>query len=229
MEVGRVSRNQIFALLIIVEAALAVVYYMYYYVPQTARIVELKEEAQKKQRDVREIELTKKLLADTRLENERLKAEIEHLEKFFPEEMFVPTVLLQIEQLASATQLDITKIAPKTPTTGEKAGEEKAGKAPAGQQPAQQEEFAFDAQKEYTTSIVEFDAEGSYKALYDFMSELTSFPKLVVVNNFKVTTAGAAAGGQGQGKTPPEKAGMLKVTMPLTFYIQKRRAPVALQ
>ena len=230
MQIGAISRNHIFVLLLILEIGLSVVFYLYYYVPKNAQITELQAEVEKKRRDVREIEFTKRELADTKMENERLKTEIEHLEKFFPEEMYISTVLLQIEHLATATRLDILRVqpgagakaAPAATTTAKTAAAKKAGVQPV------EEEYEFNPENEYKTAVVTMEINGNFSAIYNFFNELVSFPKLVVVNNFSLTGGQKDVKAEGLRK-PPEAGTQLKITLPLTFYIQQKKSKVVLR
>ena len=235
MQIGSISRNYIFGLILALELGFSVVFYFYYYVPKNAEIMELQAEVEKKKRDVREIEYTKRLLAETKLENERLKTEIEHLEKFFPEEMYIPTVLLQIEHLATATRLNITRIQPggakvesvkEMEETTEGAPQTKKQVTP-GVVTEEKTEYEFDPEKEYKTAVVTMEVTGTFSAMYNFFNELASFPKLVVVNNFSAMTGQMAQ--QGALAQTPESMGLLKITLPLTFYIQQKKPTVVLQ
>ncbi|MEW6201460.1 MAG: type 4a pilus biogenesis protein PilO [bacterium] len=229
MQIGQISRNHIFVLLLILEIGLSVVFAMYYYVPKNAQITELQAEVEKKKRDVREIEFTKRELAETKVENERLEAEIEHLEKFFPEEMYISTVLLQIEHLATATRLDILRVQPGAgakATQTAAAPEKTAPPKKPSVQPVE-EEYEFNPEKEYRTAVVTMEISGNFSAIYNFFNELVSFPKLVVVNNFQLTSGQKDVKTEGI-KKPPEAGAQLKITLPLTFYIQQKKSKVVL-
>ena len=116
MEVGSLSanRNLLVILSMIVWIAGGVAYFVYYYQPQQIILKEKVEVIERKKREVREIELTKRLLEETKEEIERLKSDIARLEKFFPEEVFVPRVLVLVENLAMATHVEISHIRPSS-------------------------------------------------------------------------------------------------------------------
>ncbi|MFH1537960.1 MAG: hypothetical protein ABIH66_03315 [bacterium] len=223
----QLSKNLQIGLVIALEVALCVLFWFYYYTPKTAEIANLEAEVDRMRREKREIELTKKLLAETLKENERLRTEIEHLERFFPEELYIPTVLLQIEHLALATQLNIGKITPKG-TAVQRTEPASATPAPTAQAQAAQAEdkkYSFDPNREYKKSIIDFDVTGNYQAILNFFSELTAFPKLVVIEKMGINNTG----GKSDEKQGQASAGNLKVSMPLTFYIQQKKGPLVLE
>ncbi|HOX28857.1 MAG TPA: hypothetical protein PLQ76_06865 [bacterium] len=247
MQVGSLSGNKnLFVILaILLELGAGVLYYMYYYQPTQAKITELEQIVEKKSRDVREIEMTKRLLEESIQEIQRLKVEIARIERFFPEEVFVPRVLVLIENLATATHIKINSIEPAAagsaapvpgagapvaaqPTTT--AAPAAAGAA-ATTGPGGKPKLTFDQNKEYKTSLVNFRATGSFNNLCNFMNELTTFPKLVVVDKISVRpTTGKEdkKGSKEQDQTEVEVGETtveLDIDMPLTFYIQTQQQP----
>lgn len=243
MEVGSISgnRNLLIALLLIAEIAGGTLYFIYHYQPNQARIQDLQKIVVQKNREVREIELTKRMLSEVRQEIERLKADISRLEKFFPEEVFVPRVLVLIENLADATHIKIESITPtagrRSPPAGAGVAEQPtpaAAPAAGGAQPAAAAKpgaIIFDSRKEYITTDIDFRAKGTFQNVYNFMNELTTFPKLVVVDTLTLTPEKGKTGDTGASEESRqqevEMGGYvtLSVSMPLTFYIQKQKSP----
>ncbi len=253
MEVGSLSanRNLLIILLIILELAAGVVYFIYHYQPTQMELKELNAIVERKKREVREIEMTKRLLSEKRKEIERLKADIARLERFFPEEVFVPRVLVLLENLAEATHLKIQTIKPGLHGVGARPGATApvakrqaetaqvtppaapgaAGKTTGTTQAANPAAMKFDSTKEYKTIGVDFDVRGSFQNIYNFMNELTTFPKLVVVDTITMAPEGSA-GKDSKGKSAtrqnePESGAYVEliVKMPLTFYIQHSKQP----
>ncbi len=240
MEVGSLSanRNLIIIVLLVLELACIPLFYFYKYVPMEDAIKEKEKIVEEKKRDVREIELTKRLLTETREEIVRLKADIARLEKFFPQEVFIPRVLVLIENLALATHVDINYIKPSSrrapkPNANSKAtaGARRAAPVPAaGNQKNQATKF--DSNKEYAQSNVDFKIDGSFQNIYNFMNELSTFPKLVVVDHLSLTPqqskekseSESETGGSAETGREIEVGGYVKISanMPLTFYIQKQ-------
>jgi Tfp pilus assembly protein PilO len=251
MQLGTINKTQITVAAIILEIAFCVLFYLYYYVPKTTELAELKIVIEKKQRDKREIELTKKNLAEAQRDIDNLKREIEHLEKYLPEKVYVPRVLVLIESLATATRLNILSIRPaavgaaRAPVPGAPvagaaapvAGTTTPGAPTTPGMPGEKPKMTFNPDMEYRQSVIDFQATGDFPAVINFMRELASFPKLVVVNHIaisvnsqpdkntqpqggKVSQTAAASGMPYNPKGGP--AAQLSVTMPLTFYIQQQ-------
>lgn len=244
MQLGSINKTQITIAAIILEIALSVVFYLYYYVPKTVELQELQVVIEKKQRDKREIELTKRNLAEAQRDIDNLKREIEHLEQYLPEKVHVPRVLVLIESLATATRLNILGIRPATagasapmpgapPVPGAAPAVLPTAAAPAAPgMPGAKPKLTFNPDMEYRQSTVDFTATGDFNAVINFMRELVSFPKLVVVNHISLTlntapgASGQQQGGAGSSSMPYQPKGgpaaQLSVTMPLTFYIQQQ-------
>lgn len=233
MQVGSLPayRNLIVIVLIVLELLGGGAYFYYVYQPTQDKIKEKQEIVQKKKREVREIELTRQLLAERKEEIERLKADIARIEKFFPEEVFVPRVLVLIENLALATHVEIENIRPSYQPTRRSSAARSAAARPA--RASSQGEVAFDSNKEFKTTEVDFKVNGSFQNIYNFMDELATFPKLVVVDRLQLTPAGGETqeetGRSGSAETGREiEVGgyvELNADLPLTFYVQKEAAP----
>lgn len=234
MQLGSINKTQIVILALILEIAAGVLFYFYFYVPKNNELKELLTVIEKKQRDKREIELTKRSLADTKREIEFLKAQIQRLEKFLPEEVHVPRVLVLIESLASATHLNINTIKPSASSAVAAPGAVPGARPPtslggptAAAKPGAPAQAAgkltFNSTAEYRTSVIEFNVSGSFRSMYNFLRELSSFPKLVVVDNITASTRGQqTTGTKTQGASEKPKENSLDINMPLTFYIQQK-------
>jgi len=233
MQVGSLSanRNLIIVLVILLELGAGVYYFfsVYQTMEQTKRQKEQTVETKKK--EVREIELTKRLLAEERDIIGQLKADIARIEKFFPEEVFIPRVLVLIENLAMATHVEIDSIRP-TRARKRRASAARSGTArPAAA--SGKEKPLFNPDKEFTTTDIDFKITGSFQNVYNFMDELATFPKLVVVDNLQITPQGDQEESETQSvvgkdrKKDIEIGGYMEldVQLPLTFYVQKQGAP----
>lgn len=247
MEVGSLSgnRNLIVVLLILMEIGASVYYYLQVYQPLVINIENRKQVMEKKRKDVREIELTKQLLEETKQEIERLKTDIARLEKFFPEQVFIPRVLVLIENLAIATHVDLDSVRPgkagsvrrggtsggAVPAPAANAAKGKAGGAGGVEPPP----LKFDEAAEYKTSEVSLKVRGTFQNIYNFMNELATFPKLVVVDRVNLSTKGSDANGEDGSEVmgAPETGREVEVggyvelsaDIPLTFYVQKKDSP----
>jgi len=261
MEVGSLSanRNLIIFLIIILELVGGGYYYMFPLKANQQKLKDLNVVVEKKSREVREVEMTKKLLAEKRKEIERLKTEIARLERFFPEEVFIPRVLVLLENLAEATHLSIGTIKPgtqaaagrrpgtppsavqkpagaemaqaPTPTVGPAARGNRAvpgNPAAPGAGPGDKTATKFDSNREYKTINVDFDVKGTFQNISNFMNELTTFPKLVVVDTLDLTPStksGSDTNSQTEKEVEVGASAELAAKMPLTFYIQQTSAP----
>jgi Tfp pilus assembly protein PilO len=254
MQVGSLSanRNLLIGLAIFLELAAAIAYFMYYYNPTQVKLKELNSIVEKKSREVREIEMTKRLLSEKRKEIERLRADIARLERYFPEEVFIPRVLVLLENLAQATHLKIDSITPGV-IGAAKPGTAAAPATTAAARPAATPAVApagtpagataasapatsgnpnavkFDSTREYKTINVDFNVIGTFQNVNNFMNELTTFPKLVVVDTLTLTPRETNRTGRNSQQNKDVEVGSsveLTTKMPLTFYIQQAKQPV---
>lgn len=231
------TRNAIVILVLLLEIGACVAFYFYKYVPMQAEIERKEEIVEEKKRDVREIEMTKRLLTETREEIERLKSDIARLEKFFPQEVFIPRVLVLIENLAMATHVDIQYLKPRAGGRAAAASQQsrassnrRAAPAPATGKTGEKT-VEFNSSKEYSQSNIDFKINGSFQNIYNFMNELATFPKLVVVDRLSLNQqqsqtdeTGATQEGSAETGLEIEVGGYVEVSadLPLTFYIQKQ-------
>ncbi len=268
MEIGSLSanRNLIIILIIIIELGLGGYYYWVPYRNNQAELKSLNEIVERKNKEVREIEMTKKMLAEKRKEIERLKADISRLERYFPEDVFIPRVLVLLENLAEATHLRIEGVKPgsvgaaagrpsgpaavkrpqqntnqkssvyaqasKSPTSAPNnkasAGRGNKGAVATTANP-QKEVIKFDSNKEYKTINVDFNVIGTFSNISNFMNELTTFPKLVVVDTITLAPRNTGSSKNNKqdnsAKTDVGISIELNAKMPLMFYIQQEKAP----
>ena len=221
-----------------------VAYFIYYYQPQQAVIAQKLQVIDKKKREVREIELTKRMLEETKEEIERLKSDIVRLEKFFPEEVFIPRVLVLVENLAMATHVEISFIRPSAAGAARRPTAAPSGAAapapattPAAGEGEASAKLSFNEKSEYRTSEIDFKVSGTFQNIYNFMNELSTFPKLVVVDRLTLTptsTGKEERRAEGQEEEGGAETGRevevggyieLSADLPLTFYIQTKEAP----
>ncbi len=230
MEIGSLSanRNLIIGFLCFVVLALAFAYGKFYYMPTQVKIQDLEKIVEKKERDVREIEMTRRLLSEKKQEIERLKVDIARLERFFPEEVFIPRVLVLIENLANATHLKVGSIKPAKGAKRSKSSAKSGVAKPTASSAKAKTPTSFDSKKEYKTSAIDFKAKGTFQNLYNFMNELTTFPKLVVVDNLKLVPENDNNEESSTDYGNEVEVGSyvdLAIDMPLTFYIQRQKQP----
>ncbi len=241
------TKNAIVLLLLIVQLGAAGLFYFYKYTPIQTQIAEKQKTVSDLKKQVREVEATKKQLDETIIEIGRLKAEIKRIEKFFPENVFVPRLLVLIENLALATHVDIETIKPKTSGKSERAKPKTASAAktpaatptpksttPGAAPKPNNPKLVFDQDKEYSTTDIDFSISGTFQNVYTFLNELATFPKLVVVNELEMSIDDSSSSDkqkideESQQKIEEKELGSqvtLSVKMPLSFYIQKAESP----
>lgn len=238
MQVGSLSRNHIIILAFILLAGLLGAFVYFYVMPENGKIKQLEIEIQEKQRKVREVETTKRALADLKVETDKLNMDIGRLEKFFSEDIYIPTTLQLLENLSKATNMELVSIKPssnKQPAArpspaapgaaAPAAGKPAAGAAGAPGQLGAKPKKVFNSAQEFRTTIIDIALIGNFKGLNDFLSELSWFPKLVVVNKIDLSRS-LNAGETGQKVVTPEERSKLQIKLPMTFYIQKKESLV---
>lgn len=241
MQLGTITRNHIVGLIIFLELVLGGCFVWFYALPNNASIQELDKTIAEKQRKNREIEQTKRNLAEQQQEITKLKQELVHLEKFFSEEVYIPTTLKMLEELAQATQVDIISFKPaaaaaKGParsagaagaatatTTAAATGTVRtAGAAGASKKPKK----VFNKDDIYKTTVIDIALKAEFKSLYNFLLELSSFPKLVVVDKIEMSRDQVTAGTGVSAEQAAAASNKLQIKMPMTFYIQKKQSLV---
>jgi Tfp pilus assembly protein PilO len=143
------------------------------------------------------------------------KTQLGQLELALPTKEFIPTLLIQLQQLAVATDNGIISLkptfVPSTPppapasangtsangvsapapgTTAAPAPAAPAGGAPAAGGPPAPPPNPYDIYK------VEMDIQGQYNHIMAFLMELTRFPKIVSVDDFQIREQSPGAGHQ---------------------------------
>ena len=240
MQLGTITRTQIFIMIIILELGLAGLFVYFSYMPTSQKITELDTVIKEKTSKVRRIETTKKELKDLENRVVELKKEISRLEQQFKEELFITRTLFLLEQLTLATKIDIVSFKPSaavgapaqpaagaTPAAPAAAPAANAGQpvAPGGQ--AQKSAKMFNESQEFKKAAFDLDLMGNFSSLNNFLNELTTFPKLVVVDKIEITqqTQGSAPEQTGSA-TEQQPSKLLQIKIPLTFFVQKQQSLV---
>lgn len=121
------------------------------------------------------------------------RAQIRCLESSVSTQAYVPTLLKQIEHLGRSVHLKVVGVRPKAPDPN--AGLAKKIQAEAASQTNQQGNGSTPAPtaakpeppKPYDELQVDLELEGTYVDALDFLYRLTSFPKIIAVNNVQMT------------------------------------------
>ena len=227
MQLGSINRNQIIILIMVLQAALigAVVYFVV--IPKNGQIKEMQGVVDEKRRKVREVETTKNELKKIKVEVSELKSEIARLEQHFKKELFYPRTLPLLERLTDATKVQLIAFAPAKEQKKKRkksTGTAKPGTTqsrPGGTQ--KKGKKLFKETTEFEKNVVEIYLGGTFADILNFLAELSTFPKLVVVDRLEFTKEKQ----QNEDGTQSTD-NRLKVKMPLTFYVQKQQSLVSL-
>jgi len=213
---SRPSKKQVVLLGVILGLLLVGSATLYMYVSGIAR--SSSEELAARQQELQESERLSAKLADTQEAYIRTASQLKHLEQSVATEAYVPTLLEQIEVLATSCGCVMQSIRPAqgagtglqnkpSSSSDEASGESKPEAAP---EPKLDKKVAGVA---YDTLDIAVEVEGPYWNLTDFLQGLTSFKKIVAVNNIQLTPVGGS-----------EKRGSrqrLTLKLDLTAYILK--------
>ena len=120
------------------------------------------------------------------------RAQIRCLESSVSTQAYVPTLLKQIEHLGRSVHLKVLGVRPKAPDPNaglvKKVASESGGQGgQAGGATAAPAAVKPEPPKPYDELEVELELEGSYMNALDFLYRLTSFPKIIAVNNVQMT------------------------------------------
>jgi Tfp pilus assembly protein PilO len=230
MKLGTVSRNQLIGLILFLELVAAAAFVFYYIMPTNKKIGDVTTEINNMQRELRGIETTKKNLSDLQIEVQQYNDELKRLEQHFKQELFITRTLMLLEVLAGNTNVDIVAFKPNNQSKDARRSKPAAGAAdkptPAPAQKGgakkpepQKKVKSFNAAQEFTETKYELFLVGQFKNVYNFISELKDFPKLVVLDSLDMSADNSDSGDAGATAAGGSK-GALQVKMPLTFYVQ---------
>lgn len=144
--------------------------------------------------------------------------QLAHLENALSTKDYVPTLLVQLQKLAADTHNQITSVKPipapppppppvNTPAGGTTAN----GAAPDSKAAADPKAAATPAEPAYDKYQVELSIQGTYQNVMTFLLKLTTFPKIVGVEKFQVTSQPSKAG----------EPGLVTANLTFTAYILK--------
>lgn len=146
-------------------------------------------------------------LAQTQRDSENkyldTRAQIRCLESSVATQAYIPTLLKQIDAMGKSVNLKVLGVKPTPPDPNAKLAKKVAGDAAAqsGQAPAPAAAPAPgaaqpEAPKPYDEVKIDLQLEGSYTSALDFLYRLTSFPKIIAVNNIQMNPGSLTTLGQ---------------------------------
>ncbi|OFX15300.1 MAG: hypothetical protein A2Z18_11445 [Armatimonadetes bacterium RBG_16_58_9] len=195
------------------------------YMGAAGKLKAVAADLEKKERQVAESEKIASRLEETRLDYIDARAQIRNLESSVTTQAYVPTLLKQLERLGESVNLKVQSVRPQAPEQGattrkmssarqasqgdvEQASEQKPGMKKGGEP---KEEV-----KPYDELKIEIELEGKFANVLEFLHGLTSFPKIIAVDNMDVSPV---ASGLGLGSPN------LNVKMRVTAFVLKDDKP----
>ncbi|MGV3720677.1 MAG: type 4a pilus biogenesis protein PilO [Actinomycetota bacterium] len=157
---------------------------------------------------------------EMRVALEQDRAELLYLENGVSDAAYVPTLLKQLEELASTTHNRVLGVRPIADTRGPTRIEQRRdpnAQAKAGSSSAEKEEAPPEP---YTRLAIQVSLVGSYQSSQAFVDRLTRFPKIVSVEELQLRPQHAV------GLPAAKDQGLLDVEVKLTAFIMKD-APAA--
>jgi len=158
---------------------------------QKIRAVDSERAAVEKQ--VRDNQTVAQTQRDSENKYNDTRAQIRCLESSVSTQAYVPSLLKQIEQLGKTVHLRVVGVRPKAsdPNAGlaKKTAADAAsqGNQGGGSTPAPAAAAKPEPPKPYDELTVDLELEGNYMDALDFLYRLTSFPKIIAVNNVQMT------------------------------------------
>lgn len=156
---------------------------------QKVRAVDSERAAVEKQ--VRENQIIAQTQRDAENKYSDTKAQIRCLESSVSTQAYVPTLLKQIESLGKTVHLKIVGVRPKAPDPNAGLAKKIAAESAAKEGGAASDATAAvaakpEAPKPYDEQEIDLELEGNYMDALDFLYRLTSFPKIIAVNNIQM-------------------------------------------
>lgn len=195
-------------LAVVMSVALATVFYLFVWAPQTARRAELTARLEAQQAEVQRL----RQLVETREEKERefarLSERIRLVEVKLPPEREIPRMIRQLQDVAASLGIKLTLLRP---------GPTQAGPAAAGSPPGQTAIAPAPGappsapRPRYQLFRMDLAFDGTYSDLISYLGRLEDFPRFIVLTQVSIT---------------PGELPRLKVTLTSnTFVLPKETAP----
>lgn len=202
----------VIVLVVLLTGGVGFGFYTYFYKPKQDKIAALKTDLDTKQNKLKNMKNTLRDLAATAALIKQKESELASLEKNLPLEEYVPTLLRQIENLASETRAQIRQVGISEPLQVAGTPQASTPATQPGQQPGQQPQTPSTIS--YREISLQFPFSGSYGSLKSFLQRISSFPLVIVVEGLKISKVGNVDRFDG---TP-----LLSVDMPTKVYVLPR-------
>jgi Tfp pilus assembly protein PilO len=152
---------------------------------------------------------------------EQDRAQLLYLENGVSDAAYVPTLLKQLEELASSTHNKVLGVRPLADTRGPTRIEQRRDPNAQGKSGSDEEKKEEVKPDPYTRLGIQVSLVGTYQSSQGFIDRLTRFPKIVSVDELQLRPHHSAA-----GESEAER-GVLDVEIKLTAFIMKESAPAA--
>lgn len=155
---------------------------------QKTRAVDSERAAVEKQ--VRDSQMVAQTQRDSENKYNDTRAQIRCLESSVSTQAYVPSLLKQIEHLGKTVHLRVVGVRPKAPDANAGLAKKTAADAASqgsGSTPASAAAAKPEPPKPYDELTVDLELEGNYMDALDFLYRLTSFPKIIAVNNVQMS------------------------------------------
>jgi len=176
----RFSGRERLLLSVLITIAIVAVFYFLAYTPLVARRAQLSATLQ--QRETRLAQMQQVAAQRQALEQEYAARQqrIQAIEAKLPPAREIPTLLRQMQAVATESEVTLTLLRPG-PLETPQAGQQPGAPAPAGQPAGQQ---AAPAGAPYRQFRLELGFEGSYDRVLAFMRRLENFPRFIALTQF---------------------------------------------
>jgi hypothetical protein len=169
---------------LVITAAIATVFYLFVWTPQTAERDRLAQDLTAKRAEVARL----KTLAEQREEKERefqaLSGRIRLVEVKLPPEREIPNLIRQLQASAQAVEIKMMLLRPGQTQAGPPATP--AGTAPAPRGPAPAPGAAPPPKPRYLLFRLDLSFEGSYSSLMALLGRLEDFPRFIVLKQVQM-------------------------------------------
>lgn len=177
------------------------------YKPQLEALQAKKNELQQLQAQLVKARNTEREVAKAKAAIQKKERELKKLELALPKEEYVPTLLEQIENLASRTNTQVASLAPGQVTPAQPLPDFGSTSAPPPPPNPNQKQNPIT----YQQLTIGIPFQGGYASLLTFLRELAKLPIVVVVSSVSIT--------KGSGVDPTDGSPMLSANLPAVVYL----------
>jgi Tfp pilus assembly protein PilO len=193
---------------LVIAAAVATVFYLFLWTPQTARRADLEARLGKQRSELARMQELAARREEKEREYQALYERLRLIEVKLPAEREIPRLIRQVQEAAAGLGVKLTLLRPGANQPGAAAarpGTQAPGQpAPARGQPAPA------AEARYQVFALDLGFEGTYASLMAYLARLEDFPRLIILKQISMST----------GARP-----QLKATLGAETYVLPREGP----